>query len=366
MSLILHKYLLILNFCLCFISGQTLKLEIKEYRPFPAEIDLLELKPTKFNWSIGNRFILLDKVKNQLLEINLSGKLNLPTGDGIENSVYGQIIWMGVAPENPILDLLDLSFPSPNGLFSILIFTLLFLKILTKIPSFSLSGGMNRESFMEFLSNPISPIIMAAIAHPIVLLFLEILGSPSWEHRYMAHLIPIWQLAAVSMLLPENPIFRLDMKKPDSDSIFSISVIVIIIMSSMFSFYQIRNESQPIKQDVRRTMEFIDEDWDQELSNAIITQPSPFIFEYYLERYDLEPTHIEGSWGPIDGSLVENIINSNPDVIYRISLVEYEDQGAISDNSGLISQLSESFVLESEERPVGMIVQKWVKLEDSQ
>ena len=99
MSLILHKYLLILNFCLCFISGQTLKLEIKEYRPFPAEIDLLELKPTKFNWSIGNRFILLDEVKNQLLEINLSGKLNLPTGDGIENSVYGQIIWMGVAPE---------------------------------------------------------------------------------------------------------------------------------------------------------------------------------------------------------------------------------------------------------------------------
>jgi hypothetical protein len=99
LSLILHKYLLILNFCLCFISGQTLKLEIKEYRPFPAEIDLLELKPTKFNWSIGNRFILLDEVKNQLLEINLSGKLNLPTGDGIENSVYGQIIWMGVAPE---------------------------------------------------------------------------------------------------------------------------------------------------------------------------------------------------------------------------------------------------------------------------
>ncbi len=99
MSLILRKYSLILNFCLYFVSGQTSKLEIKEYRPFPVEIDLLELNPTKFNWSIGNRFILLDEVKNQLLEIDLSGELNLPTGDGIENSVYGQIIWMGIAPE---------------------------------------------------------------------------------------------------------------------------------------------------------------------------------------------------------------------------------------------------------------------------
>ncbi|MDP6168920.1 MAG: hypothetical protein QF780_02835 [Candidatus Marinimicrobia bacterium] len=97
-KLILRKYFLRIIFCFYFIWGQSVEFEIKEYRPFPEDISSLGLKLTKFNWSIGNRFLLLDEVKNQLIDIDPSGRLSFPTGMG-ENSVYGQFIWMGVAPE---------------------------------------------------------------------------------------------------------------------------------------------------------------------------------------------------------------------------------------------------------------------------
>jgi len=97
-KLILHKYLLKIIFLFYFIWGQSVEFEVKEYRPFPEDISILDLKPTKFNWSIGNRFLLLDEIKNQLMDVDPSGRLIFPTGMG-ERSVYGQFIWMGVAPE---------------------------------------------------------------------------------------------------------------------------------------------------------------------------------------------------------------------------------------------------------------------------
>lgn len=95
---ILRKYLLVITFCFYYSWGQISKFEIKEYHPVSDEISSLDFKPTKFNWSIGNRFLLFDEVKNQILEVDKTGELTFPSGFNT-NSIYGQFVWMGVIPE---------------------------------------------------------------------------------------------------------------------------------------------------------------------------------------------------------------------------------------------------------------------------
>ena len=92
------KYTFYILFISHFIRGQISDFKIKEYFPLPERISELGLKPTKFNWSIGNRFILIDEVKNQIMNVNPIGNLSFPSGLS-ENSVYGQFIWAGIIPE---------------------------------------------------------------------------------------------------------------------------------------------------------------------------------------------------------------------------------------------------------------------------
>lgn len=97
--LIRRNYCIIFLFSITFVLTQESELRVIEFRPFPDEMKLLELNPTKLNWSIGNRFLLLDDEKNQLFDLAPSGDLNLSIISGLENSIYGQLIWMGLAPD---------------------------------------------------------------------------------------------------------------------------------------------------------------------------------------------------------------------------------------------------------------------------
>ena len=95
---IFRKYTFLILSIFHLIWGQISDFKIKEYFPLPERISELGLKPTKFNWSIGNRFILIDEVKNQIMNVNPIGNLSFPSGLS-ENSVYGQFIWAGIIPE---------------------------------------------------------------------------------------------------------------------------------------------------------------------------------------------------------------------------------------------------------------------------
>ena len=95
---IFRKYTFFILSIFHFIWGQISDFKIKEYFPLPQRISELGLKPTKFNWSIGERFILIDEVKNQIMNVNPNGKLSFPSGLS-ENSVYGEFIWAGIIPE---------------------------------------------------------------------------------------------------------------------------------------------------------------------------------------------------------------------------------------------------------------------------
>ena len=97
-KLILNKYFIVIAFSFFQVWGQISGFEIKEYHPISDEISFLGLEPSKFSWSIGNRFLLLDEVKNQIVEIDKAGQLLFPSELSV-NSIYGEYIWMGVMPE---------------------------------------------------------------------------------------------------------------------------------------------------------------------------------------------------------------------------------------------------------------------------
>lgn len=95
---VFRKYTFFILSIFQFIWGQISDFNIKEYLPLPERISELGLKPTKFNWSVGDRFILIDEVKNQIMNVNPNGNLSFPSGLS-ENSVYGEFIWAGIIPE---------------------------------------------------------------------------------------------------------------------------------------------------------------------------------------------------------------------------------------------------------------------------
>ena len=97
-KLILNKYFIVIAFSFYQVWGQISGFEIKEYHPISDEISFLGLEPSKFSWSIGNRFLLLDEVKNQIVEVDKAGQLLFPSELSV-NSIYGEYIWMGVMPE---------------------------------------------------------------------------------------------------------------------------------------------------------------------------------------------------------------------------------------------------------------------------
>ena len=99
MNHLIHNYVSLLLCWFSFCFGQSAKLLIKEYRPFPEKISLLGIKPTQFNWSISNKFLLLDKNRDELLEIDQFGNLNLASGISMLNTVYGELTWVGIFPE---------------------------------------------------------------------------------------------------------------------------------------------------------------------------------------------------------------------------------------------------------------------------
>jgi len=96
--LVFRKYTFFILSIFHFIWGQISEFKIKEYFPLPEKISELGLNPTKFNWSVGDRFILIDEVKNQIMNVYPNGYLSFPSGLS-ENSVYGEFIWAGIIPE---------------------------------------------------------------------------------------------------------------------------------------------------------------------------------------------------------------------------------------------------------------------------
>ena len=92
-----HKIIYILLLVLNFLFAQ-INLSISEYRPFPDQISILEIQPTKISWSIANRFLLMDQYQRDLLELGTFGDVTLSTVNSLSSQSYGEIVWMGLSP----------------------------------------------------------------------------------------------------------------------------------------------------------------------------------------------------------------------------------------------------------------------------
>ncbi len=99
MHQILRNYFILLLFCFYSVLGISPKLSIVEYRPFPEKISLLGIEPTQINWSIANKFLLFDENRSELLEVGPFGDVNLTSGFTMRESRFGELIWMGMAPD---------------------------------------------------------------------------------------------------------------------------------------------------------------------------------------------------------------------------------------------------------------------------
>lgn len=95
----------VLLFNLCF--SQTY-LSILEFHPFTEKMKLLDLKPSKINWSLDNRFLLIDKYKQEIFQLDKFGKVNTNNLLNYNSNMYGDLIWIGVSPSGiQVLDRLE-------------------------------------------------------------------------------------------------------------------------------------------------------------------------------------------------------------------------------------------------------------------
>ena len=96
------KIIISLNFFLCTCLAQEGILEIKKYIYYSEQISALGIYPSKFYYSISNKFLLLDESNNEFLELNQNGHITRPSGLGINNTDYGDIVWLGISQDGII------------------------------------------------------------------------------------------------------------------------------------------------------------------------------------------------------------------------------------------------------------------------
>ena len=73
-------------------------LSIIEFHPFTEKMKLLDLKPSKINWSFDNRFLLIDKYKQEIFQLDKFGNLNTNNPLNYNSNMYGDLVWVGVSP----------------------------------------------------------------------------------------------------------------------------------------------------------------------------------------------------------------------------------------------------------------------------
>ncbi|MBI65928.1 MAG: hypothetical protein CMG64_06520 [Candidatus Marinimicrobia bacterium] len=103
----IYRILLCIIFLFCVIQSQS-ALNIVDYKSFPSELEILNIKPDILEWGVAGNFLLLDKVDHQLVSIGSLNDLQLVGGFGRRTISFSEPIWVGVSPNGILLvDRLD-------------------------------------------------------------------------------------------------------------------------------------------------------------------------------------------------------------------------------------------------------------------
>ena len=83
--------------CISHVFCAEVKFLIEKYIPFPQKIKNLNLLPTQFDWSMGDKFILVDQFMSEVIQLKSDGEISLSTKAewGVNNNT--EIVWAGVS-----------------------------------------------------------------------------------------------------------------------------------------------------------------------------------------------------------------------------------------------------------------------------
>ena len=98
----IHRKILYIIFLSYVVSAQS-GLNIVDYKIFPAELEILDIKPDVFEWGVAGNFLLLDKVNHQLVSVGSLNDLQLVGGFGRKTISFSEPVWVGVAPDGILL-----------------------------------------------------------------------------------------------------------------------------------------------------------------------------------------------------------------------------------------------------------------------
>ena len=79
-------------FLLSNLYFSQISLSIVEFHPFTEKMKLLDLKPSKINWSFDNRFLLIDKNKQEIFQLDKFGNLNTNNLLNYNSNMYGDLV----------------------------------------------------------------------------------------------------------------------------------------------------------------------------------------------------------------------------------------------------------------------------------
>ena len=98
----IHRIILLLIFFIYVIQAQT-AFKIADYKIFPPEIEILDIKPDIIEWGVGGSYLLLDKVNHQLVSVGSLSGIQMVGGFGRKAVSFSEPIWVGVAPDGILL-----------------------------------------------------------------------------------------------------------------------------------------------------------------------------------------------------------------------------------------------------------------------
>ncbi len=98
----IHRIILFLIFFIYVIQAQT-AFKIADYKIFPPEIEILDIKPDIIEWGVGGSYLLLDKVNHQLVSVGSLSGIQMVGGFGRKAVSFSEPIWVGVAPDGILL-----------------------------------------------------------------------------------------------------------------------------------------------------------------------------------------------------------------------------------------------------------------------
>ena len=98
----IHRIILFLTFIIYSTQAQTV-FKIVDYKIFPPEMEILDIKPDIVEWGVGGSYLLLDKINHQLVSVGSLSGMQMVGGFGRKTVSFSEPVWVGVAPDGILL-----------------------------------------------------------------------------------------------------------------------------------------------------------------------------------------------------------------------------------------------------------------------